>query len=122
MLRAPPSPDPKVSVEFIDRQLARDNLYVQFKLGRMLLKGGLYPADRQLGFSVSRLAAERGYGPACLFLAMDFYSGKRGLPKRMDLWAFYWRMWKTRPKRARTLRSESAVVIPFDRERRGMGN
>ena len=122
MLRAPPSPDPKVSVAFLDRQLERENPYVQFKLGRMLLKGGLYPADLQLGFSVSRLAAERGYGPACLFLAVDFYSGKHGLPKRMDLWAFYWRMWKMQPKQARTLRSEPAVVIPFDRERRGAGN
>jgi len=59
MLRAPPSPDPKVTVEFIDRQLARDNPYVQFKLGRMLLRGELFAANPRLGFAVSRVAADR---------------------------------------------------------------
>jgi len=115
VLRAPPSPDPKVTVELLDRQLARDNLYVQFKLGRMLLKGELYAADPRLGFLVSRVSAERGYGPASLFLALDFYSGKHGLPKRMDLWQYYWRKWKSRPTVARRLRGEPAQVIPFKR-------
>jgi TPR repeat protein len=115
MLRAPPSPDPKVTVEFIDRQLARDNAYVQFKLGRMLLRGELFPANPRLGFAVSRVAAERGYGPACLLLAVDFYSGRHGLPKRHDLWAHYWGKWKTRTRRVHESGAVPAVVVLFPR-------
>lgn len=113
MLHAPPSPDPKVTVEFLDRQLARGNLYVQFKLGRMLARGAIFPVNARLGFLMTRAASERGYGPASLMLAMDFYSGKHGLPKRMDLWAFYWRKWRSGGPVPRVLRSEPAEVIPF---------
>jgi len=121
MLRAPPSPDPKVTVEFIDRQLARDNPYVQFKLGRMLLRGELFPANPRLGFAVSRFAAERGYGPACLMLAVDFYGGRHGLPKRHDPWAHYWGKWRTRSKRVCELGTVPAVVVPFPERRMNRG-
>ena len=114
MLRVPPSPDSRVTVMFLDRQLARDNLFVQFKLGRMLLKGQLFSANTELGYRVLAGLAERRYGPACWLLAADFHRGAHGLPVRKDLAVHFMR--KGRPPRRveRKLRSKPADIVVLD--------
>jgi hypothetical protein len=114
MLRVPPSPDSRVTVTFLDRQLARDNLFVQFKLGRMLLQGQLYSPNTDMGYRVLSGLAERRYGPACWLLAADFYRGAYGLPVRKDLAVYF--MKKGRPPRQieRQLRSNPADIVVLD--------